>query len=304
MAQVRAPYDDLGEQRDQVAVAHRDHRVQVHVAARLGQVHRQHLRAPPGPEQRPGDPHHRLRGGALAHPDHHGAVADRLHVPALDVAAAPVLIGPAQPDRELLGREHRVEPVDRLHDHRLRHPGRLGHRVDRDAAEDPARRVALEHEVRQRRQQHARSGRPTSTPAPHPRVTSDLVIPPIRNSATSGWFGRLDPLPALPRGGDPDLPLAQDVAAYPVLGLGLGQRLGQQFLGVEHLDAAVAHHLHEHVVLGLGPGHPDHVIEQQLLGVGRGQAGVLQARPVHHDPAQPAHLGIRSQRHDGLLALR
>ena len=58
--------------------------------------------------------------------------------------------------------------------------------------------------------------------------------------------------------------------------------------------------LDEHVVLGLGPGHPDHVIEQEVLGVRRGQAGVLQARPVDHDPAQPAYFGIRPQRHNAL----
>jgi hypothetical protein len=38
---------------------------------------------------------------ALAHADHHRAVSDRLHVAAFDMAAAPVLIRPAQPDREL-----------------------------------------------------------------------------------------------------------------------------------------------------------------------------------------------------------
>ena len=80
------PADHLREQGDQVAVAHRDHGVEVHVAARLGQVHREHLRRRSGAEQRAGDEQHRLRGGALAHADHHGAVADRLDVPALDVA--------------------------------------------------------------------------------------------------------------------------------------------------------------------------------------------------------------------------
>ena len=51
---VRAPSDDLREQRDQVAVAHRDHRVEVHVAARLRQVHGQHELRRAGPEQRRG----------------------------------------------------------------------------------------------------------------------------------------------------------------------------------------------------------------------------------------------------------
>ena len=78
--------DDLREQRDEVAVAHRDHGVEVHVAARLRQVHGEHLRRGAGSEQLPGDDQHGLRRGALAHADHHGAVADRLDVAALDVA--------------------------------------------------------------------------------------------------------------------------------------------------------------------------------------------------------------------------
>ena len=223
--------------------------------------------------------------GALAHADHHRAVADRLHVAALDVAAAPVLVGAAQPDRELLGGEHRVEPVDGLHDHRLRLAGRLGHRVERDAVEDPARRVALEQEVRQRRQQHARRvGRLPDQPDVL-RRTSALVIPPIRKSATCGGVGRLRPTrgPAAAA----LMPTSRSLRMCshdPVLGLGLGQRLGEQRLGLEHLDAALAHHLAERVVLGLGPLDPQHVVEQQLLGVRRRQAGVLQPRPVDHAP--------------------
>ncbi len=37
-----------------------------------------------------------------------------------------------------------VKPVDLLHDHCLQHPGRLGHRVDRDLPEYAARQVTLE----------------------------------------------------------------------------------------------------------------------------------------------------------------
>ena len=45
----------------------------------------------------------------------------------------------------------------------------------------------------------------------------------------------------------------------------------------------------------LALAHPQHVVEQQLLGVRRGQPGVLQARPVDHDLAEPADFGIRAQ---------
>ena len=97
--------------------------------------------------------------------------------------------------------------------------------------------------------------------------TSALVIPPIRKSATCAGVGRLDPLPGPLRRGDPDLTLVEDVVADPVLRVRPDQRLGQQPLGLEHLDAAFAHHLAEHVVLGLGLLDPQHVVEQQLLGV-------------------------------------
>jgi hypothetical protein len=70
---------------------------------------------------------------------------------------------------------------------------------------------------------------------------------------------------------------------------GFDQRLGQQGLGLEHLHPALAHHLGEHVMLGLGPGHPQHVVEQQFLGVRRGQPAVLETGPVNHDPTEPAH---------------
>jgi hypothetical protein len=105
------------------------------------------------------------------------------------------------------------------------------------------------------------------------------VIPPIKNSATSAGS-------AVSTHSRSDLPLAEDVAAHPVLDLGRDQRLGQQLLDLEHLHPAHAHHLGEHVVFGLGPGYPQHVVEEQLLGVGRGQPHVLEPRPVYHHPPQ------------------
>ena len=202
---------------------------------------------------------------------------------------------------ELLGREHRMEAVDRLDDHRLRLAGRLRHRVDRDAVVDPARRVALEQEVRQRREQHARRvGR-----LPHePDVLFDVGLGDAADQEVRDLrrLGRLDPLAGALRGGDADLALVEDVVAHPVLHLGLDQRLGEQLLGLEHLDAALAHHLAEHVVLGLGAADPQHVVEQQLLGVRRRQRRVLEARPVDHDLAQLADLGMDAERHGDLLA--
>ena len=47
----------------------------------------------------------------------------------------------------------------------------------------------------------------------------------------------------------------------------VAERLGQQIVQVEHLDAALAHLQHEVVVVLLRLVHPEHVVEQQ---VGRG----------------------------------
>ena len=68
-----------------------------------------------GPEQLAGDQVHGLRRRPLAHADHDGPVADRLHVAALDGRAAPILLDATEPDlHAAVRREHRVEAVDRL----------------------------------------------------------------------------------------------------------------------------------------------------------------------------------------------
>ena len=124
-----------------------------------------------------------------------------------------------------------------------------------------------------------------------------MVIPPIRKSATSAGVRCRGPLAGPLRRGDTDLALIEDVVADPVPDAGLLQRLGQQPLDLKHLDATLAHHLAERVVFRFGLADPQDVIEQQFLGVRRGQTGVLQARPVHHDLAQLAHLRVHSERH-------
>ena len=50
-----------------------------------------------------------------------------------------------------------------------------------------------------------------------------------------------------------------------------GERLAQQVLDVQHLDAAFAHPRDELVVLPLRPLDPQDVVEQQLVVVARGQ---------------------------------
>jgi hypothetical protein len=50
-------------------------------------------------------------------------------------------------------------------------------------------------------------------------------------------------------------------------------------------------------VLPLGLGHPEHVVEEELLGVGRGEAGVFEPWAVHHDLVQAAHFGMDTECH-------
>ena len=78
--------------------------------------------------------------------------------------------------------------------------------------------------------------------------------------------------------------------ADPVLDLGLDQRLGEQRLGVEDLDTPLAHDLAEGVVLRLRLADPQHVVEEELLGVRRREPHVLEPRAVHHDLAELADL--------------
>ena len=55
-------------------------------------------------------------------------------------------------------------------------------------------------------------------------------------------------------------------------------------------DALGAQDGREGVVLGLGAGNVEGVVEEQGVGIDRGQAGDLAAGPVDDDLAQPACL--------------
>ena len=143
----------------QVAVAQGEDRVQVHRRPALGEdAGDDALRRLLG-EQRPGDLADGLHGGALAHADEDDAVADGHHVAALDGRRPVVGVGIAEPDLEPGVLERRVERVDRRRQQGLLAPGRPVHRVEGDAAVDPAGGVAGEQRVRQRGHDEARSDR-------------------------------------------------------------------------------------------------------------------------------------------------
>jgi hypothetical protein len=58
---------------------------------------------------------------------------------------------------------------------------------------------------------------------------------------------------------------------HPLSRLSVGQRLRQQLFEVDHLDAARADEVGEHVVLLASATHPQDVVEQQVVVVFRGQ---------------------------------
>ena len=65
-----------------------------------------------------------------------------------------------------------------------------------------------------------------------------------------------------------------------VTGRGDVQRLGEQVAVVVHDRAAGPQHVRERVVLLLRPAHPEHVVEEQVGRVVRGEPLELQAGPV------------------------
>src|SRR6185312_10074394 len=78
------------------------------------------------------------------------------------------------------------------------------------------------------------------------------------------------------------------------------QRLGQQLPVVMDPNAPGSEHAGERVVLLPGPPGPQHVVEQQLADVPRGQPGQLEPGPVHdHLPERP-DLGLDAEAHRGL----
>ncbi len=74
--------------------------------------------------------------------------------------------------------------------------------------------------------------------------------------------------------------------------LRVGERLGQQVVQFEHLDAALAHLQHEVVVVLLRLVHPEHVVEQQIGAVARREPLVGEARPADEDRPQLADFTV------------
>jgi hypothetical protein len=243
-----------------------------------------------GPEQPVGQDLHGLRGGPLAHPDQHRAVAEHQHVAALDRGRAGLRA--VIPEREVTAGEHRVPPVHGLVADRFPHPGGHPHGVHRHPAVDPARGVPLVEQVRQRGEHEPVGQQRVERDAL--RLGDQLQDLPLGDAADqeAGQLGRVHALQRAAQRAGRQRAVPQRVehlVKHVLPGLRDLHGLGQQVAVVVHGDAAVAQRLGEPVVLRLRLGHPEHVVEQQLGGVVRGEALQLQAGAVQDDLAQAAN---------------
>ena len=129
--------------------------------------------------------------------------------------------------------------------------------------------------------------------------SSWTVTPPVNRVASSSAGHRAHPVGHLAREQGGHLLGAQPPLEHPLTGVVVLERLGQQVVEQQHLDAAPAHHLDERVELLLGAAHPDHVVEQELVAVGRREALVRQVGAVDDHRAQRPDLRVGADRRCG-----
>ena len=200
----RMPSDDLGIRGRLVAVEQREDRVEVHVGAVLGHDRGDDPLGGALGEERLGDALDHPARRPFGHADGDRSLADDLDVAALQRRLAevldpePLVLAELRiPELEGLVLEARMGAVDRRHVVGLAPTCGPIHRVDRDAAVDPARRVAREQAVRQRRQDEqgvsSMAAAMSDVFLSRPRSSPDsaTVRPPIRWRASASG-GRAD----------------------------------------------------------------------------------------------------------------
>src|SRR5262249_2838075 len=106
--------DDRLLDRDEVAIAEREHGVEMQCGTLARHHGADYESRGAGGEEVLGEDAHRATVRPLALADEKDAVADRHDVTALEGGAAPVVVDAAEPDRELGAAEAWVEAVDRL----------------------------------------------------------------------------------------------------------------------------------------------------------------------------------------------
>ena len=203
-------------------------------------------------------------------------------------------IAPPHPRADEVG----MELVDRLHQQRLVVPRGPEQRVERDAAVDPAGGVAGVEGVRQRRHQILCDAAAFARQRPVARLqflgqvsgghaADQQLGQPPRLQRVQVAAGVVDEAETHLVGHD--LAVQQ-----PRLRLRVAHRLGEHVVQLHHLDVAVAHLVDEVEVVTPGVLHPQHVVEQQLVAVGRGEPLVRQAGRADQHLSQLADLGVNA----------
>ena len=240
-----------------------------------------------------------------------GAVADRHHVAALERGKPEVgRLEPAVgalgrvPELELAPREHRVRPVDGGDVVGLPPACRPEHRVDRDAAVDPARRVAGEQRVR------AAAGARTALVSSSAAPISDVPATAARSSPDSATvsppievLGQLVRLEVRQQRPGPRRP-ATSRPCTPTTTSSMSRSRPSSLAASASASRSCRRNTStprsrmrgdELVVLVLRALDPEHVVEQQLVVVRRREALQAQVRSVDHDLAQLAHLRVHTE---------
>ena len=217
------------------------------------------------------------------------------------VAAAPVVVGAAEPDHRVA--EARMEAVDGLDVERLLLARRPEHRRDRHAAVQPEARVAREQLVRQRREDEiGRRKDATRPPTRCPPGSSRTVTPPVsRVASSSAGISVIHAVSSSENIAVTSSGRSRRDSSHSLRRRVL-ERLPQQIVEEQDLDAATAHQIDERVVLLPRPADPDHVVEQQLVTVRRRQAlmGEIRAVDDHRPKRSDLGVGTESLRWNGL----
>jgi hypothetical protein len=81
----------------------------------------------------------------------------------------------------------------------------------------------------------------------------------------------------------------------PLPALVVAEHIGEKVFQEQHLYSSALQGLAEAVVILLGSVDPEHVVEEEISAVGRGQASKTQIGPVQEDPAEDADLRVYAQ---------
>jgi hypothetical protein len=267
----------------------------MHARALLGQVDREDLAGGVRVEQPLRQRLDRSGASALTHADEQRAAAEDEHVAPFQPRRAVHAVAP----HLLAGTgEQRMAAVDRAHVQGLAPARRVGHVVDADAAVDPARGVAREEVVGQRREHE---GQPVDRGGEPGGRERELVERDAADEHLRQALGRELVHPAAQALAQPrtEVDVAQRAFQYGAAHAVDRQRLGQQLLEVEDLDAPPAQGVGEGVVLLARAADPRQVVEEQLVLVGRRQTPQLEVGAVEDDTPQRADLRAHVQASDG-----